>query len=183
MALNKIELNPFIIADLYKTSLVESGTNKITTKPDEILMGETLKNADAEKKQLNDEWKYLGQYKKNILLIVSYVHATYLPDEPLNFLTSILGACKLGLGDIAILNIAQAPSKMYKNVQEKFKSTNIILFGTTPTEFEMPINFPEFQIQPFNNCVFLHAPTLEQIEADKILKSKLWVSLRKMFGV
>jgi hypothetical protein len=183
MALNKIKLSPLIFADLYKNTLIESGDNKVTPETKKISTGEPLENSDTEKNQLNKEWKYLGQYKKNILLIVNYENATYLPDEPLNFLTSVLGACKLSLGDIAILNIAHTPSNLYKNIQEKFKSTHIILFGITPTGFEMPVNFPEFQVQPFNNCTFLHTPVLEQIETDKVLKSKLWVSLRKMFGV
>jgi hypothetical protein len=59
----------------------------------------------------------------------------------------------------------------------------MILLGLTPEEFEMPLNFPEFQVQPFNNCTFLHAPMLEVLEADKVLKSKLWVCLKKMFGM
>jgi hypothetical protein len=183
MELNKIKLSPQVIADLYKNTLVEPADNKITGKINEIVTIEPAENPDTEKQQLNSEWKYLGQYKKNILLIVNYENTTYLPDGPLNFLTSVLGACKLNLGDIAILNRAHVPSNLYKNIQEKFKSTHIILFGTTPAEVEMPVNFPEFQVQPFNNCIFLHTPRLEQMEADKVLKSKLWVCLRKMFGV
>jgi len=128
-------------------------------------------------------WKYLGEYKKTILLVVRYPTATYIPDEQLNFLTSVLGACKLSLGDIAILNLTNAPSVLHKDIQNKFKSSVTILFGLTPEELEMPVNFPEFQVQAFNNCTFLHTPTLEKLETDKILKSKLWVCLRKMFNL
>jgi hypothetical protein len=87
------------------------------------------------------------------------------------------------LGDIAILNLTNAPSVLHKDIQNKFKSSVTILFGLTPEELEMPVNFPEFQVQAFNNCTFLHTPTLEKLETDKILKSKLWVCLRKMFNL
>ena len=110
-----------------------------------------------------NKWNYLGEFKKGILLVVQYDAFPYLPDELLNFLTSVLGACKIGLGDVAILNIANAPSRKYKDIQEKFKPVISVLFGLTPTEFEMPATFPEFQVQTLNNCIFLHTPALEQL--------------------
>lgn len=128
------------------------------------------------------EWRYLGDYKKGILIIVRYNNEPYLPDQQLNFLASVLNACKLNLGDVAILNIAHGPFS-HKDLREKFKSRFTILFGLTPEEFEMPLSFPEFQVQAFNNCTFLHTPVIEALEADKVLKSKLWVCLKKMFGV
>ncbi|HEV8284235.1 MAG TPA: hypothetical protein VGQ09_07985 [Chitinophagaceae bacterium] len=154
----------------------ESYEKKITDSP-------PAKTDVNKSNSLIKEWKYLGQYKKNILLIVRYNASPHLPDEPLNFLTSVLGACKLSLADIAVLNIAMAPSVLYKDVQEQFKAGVTILFGLTPEEFEMPVNFPEFQVQAFNHCHFLHTPTLEELESDKILKSKLWVCLKRMFSL
>lgn len=196
MSLNHIQLNSSMLANMYRHSLVESnevqqGEEKKNTDP--LATGKEIKPNDAfiEKPvDLEDTgrhpergWKYLGENRKNFLLIVCYNDVTYLPDQQLNFLTSILGACKLSLGDVAILNISNSPSRLYTDVQEKFKSSATILFGITPLEFEMPVNFPEFQVQPFNNCIFLHTPSLEKLESDKVLKSKLWVCLRKIFGV
>jgi hypothetical protein len=177
MSLNNINLDPFLVAEMYKDVLV-----------DDHDPGREQTDPGQEKKQPaqsrgEKSWKYLGDYKKKTLFIVQYDNAVFIPDDPLNFLTTILSACKLSLADIAILNLENAPSGIYKNVQEKFKSSVTILFGITPQKFEMPINFPEFQVQPFDKCTFLSAPTIEQMENDKLLKSKLWVSLRKIFGV
>ena len=172
MALNDIQLDSSLLVDMYRNSLVEMKDSQ---------------HMQAVPKKANDEgpipWrKHLGEFGKNILLIVRYDQATYLPDVQLSFITSILGACKLGLADVAILNIARVPGG-YKHVQEKFKSSVTILFGLTPQEFEMPLDFPEFQVQPFNNCTFVHTPALEKLENDKVLKSKLWVCLRRVFGL
>ena len=180
MSLNNIQLNPALLAEMYRTSLVE--TQEINVRPEEKKHTHTAIETDGRDTNAV-RWKYLGEYKKNILIIVRYNDVPYVPNEQLNFLTTILNACKLNLGDVAILNTANSPSASYKDLQEKFKSSFTILLGLTPEEFEMPLNFPEFQVQPFNNCTFLHAPMLEVLEADKVLKSKLWVCLKKMFGM
>jgi hypothetical protein len=179
MSLNNIQLNPSLLADMYRTSLVETKEN---IRPEEKKHSRAASETDA-KDTKAVSWKYLGEYKKNILIIVRYNDVPYLPNEQLNFLTSVLSACKLNLGDVAILNTANAPSALYKDLQGKFKSNFTILLGLTPEEFEMPLSFPEFQVQAFNNCTFLHTPKLEVLENDKVLKSKLWVCLKKMFGV
>jgi len=186
MPLNNIQLNSFLLAGLYRDTLIETGE---ISREKEIVLNDSFPEKPVVKKNdllISDPivgWKYLGDYKKNILLVVRYASSTYLPDERLNFLTSILGACKLSLGDIAILNIANTPAGIYKTISEQFKSRVTVLFGITPTEFAMPVDFPEFQVQALNNCIFLHTPVLEELETDKILKSKLWVCLRRIFGV
>jgi len=177
---------------MFRNSLVD--INQTRKAREKISARSSFTNAEIKKnvsvmndpwtpKSSQDVWKYLGEYKKNILLIVRYTDTTHLPDEQLNFLISVLGACRLDLGDIAILNIANAPSVLHRNIQGKFKSAVTILFGLTPGDLEMPVNFPEFQVQAFDNCTFLHTPVLEILETDKVLKSKLWVCLRKIFGV
>lgn len=182
MALNDIQLNSALLTEMYRDSLVdinEMGHQKTSTHP--ITDRGVRENKDQVSEQTG--WKYLGNFKKNILLIVRYPIATYLPDDQMNFLTSILGACNLGLADVAIVNISNAPSPLYQELQNEFRSAVTIFFGVTPDELQMPVNFPEFQIQPFNQCVFLHAPTLEKLESDKLLKSRLWVCLRRIFNL
>jgi hypothetical protein len=179
MSINNIQLNPSLLADMYRTSLVQTKEN---VGPKEKNPVQVVKQADAtDTKALT--WRYLGEYKKGILIIVRYSDVPYLPNAQLNFLTSVLTACKLNVGDVSIFNVANGPSTFYKDLQEKFKSNFTILLGLTPEEFEMPLSFPEFQVQAFNNCTFLHTPVLEVLETDKVLKSKLWVCLKKMFGV
>jgi len=167
---------------MYKDSLIED------TELNQKLKATYIESEGATVKPIKNEshhksWNYLGEYKKSVLMIIRYQNIAYLPDAQMNFLTSVLGACKLGLADVAILNISNTPSNQYKTIYDQFKSSVIVLFGITPEEFAMPVNFPEFQVQAFNNCTFLHTPVLENLESDKILKSKLWVCLRRIFGL
>ena len=178
MALNDIQLNSALLKEMYAISLVEVREDKTDT---EIFTEASVPAASKTGSQ--KQWPMLGRIKKNILIVVRYPQHEYMPDDQLNFLVSVLGACKLSLDDVGIVNSSKVSSGYYKELMEKFSSTTTLLFGLTPQEFEMPVNFPEFQVQNFNNCTFLHAPVLEKLEADKILKSKLWVSLRKIFNL
>jgi len=161
MSLNDIQLKPSLLADLYKNSLVETTT---TTVP--------------EIKQI----KYLGNNQKKIIVVVSHPDVPFLPDDELNFLTSILAACKLSIADIAIINNTHIEqTELQKMIDSEGK--NVLLFGVEPLSIGLPINFPVFQLQPFNNRTYLHAPVLTQIESDKGLKARLWSALKVLFGI
>jgi len=161
MSLNNIQLKSSLLADLYKDSLIETS---VTSAP--------------EAKQL----KYLGNNQKNILVIVSHQTLPFLPDEELSFLTNVLAACKLSMADIGIINNYKIePTDLLNMIQSEAK--NVLLFGIEPLTIGLPINFPPFQLQPFNNRTYLHAPALSQIENDKTLKARLWSSLKVLFGI
>ncbi len=171
MGLNDIRLNSSVAASLYRNTLVEIDSKDAVQQPEPLVpVTETA-------------WKHLGNNKKNILLVVDYSNVTYLPDEELNFLASILAACKLDLGDVAIVNRQHYLEHNYKNILDHFTSKTILLFGIDPVDFGLPMAFPQFQVQAFNNSTFLYSTVLEECRKDKLLKSKLWVSLQKIFGI
>jgi hypothetical protein len=172
MDLNNIELPAFIVADLYQSSLIETG---------EIPLKAQAITATIEKEQPVNVWKSVGGNQKNVLVIVNYTDAVHLPDSDLTFLTGILGACKLSLADVAIVNLNNHPEASYKELTAFFKSKIVLLFAVEPTAFGLPMSFPHFQIQPFASNSFLFSPSLKELENDKLLKSKLWVCLKRLF--
>ena len=169
MDLNHLELPASLIEDLYKFSLV--GMNEVPVK------------LQPEKIVIESKWKWLGNNGKNILVIVKYGNGIHLPDEQLGFLTNMLTACKIGLGDVAIVNLNNHPEASYKDLLNHFKSKIVFLYGIEPATFGLPVSFPHFQVQSFANCTFLFTPSLEELDKDKVLKSKLWVCLRRIFGI
>jgi hypothetical protein len=162
MSLNNIQLKSSMLADLYRNSLVET----------------TSTIAAPEPKQL----KYLGNNQKNIIVIVSHDAVPFLPDGELSFLSNILAACKLSIADIGIVNSYNVEQTDLQNIINA-EANKVLLFGVEPLSIGLPINFPAFQLQPFNNRTYLHAPALSQIENDKGLKGRLWTSLKAMFGI
>jgi len=133
-----------------------------------------------------DAYKFLGKNGKKITILVQSPGIPFLPDNALTFLTKILEACRLTLGDVAIVNAATAPVNITA-LRRQLQPSAILLFGLEPTAIRLPINFPEFKIQPYDNCSYLSAPPLThlvaQTEESKLLKSKLWVCLKTLFSV
>ena len=179
MDLNHIKLPAAVINELYKTALVEPALN--TGVREAAISAE--KPVITSDEATTPEWKSLGSNEKNILIVVSNSDAVYLPDNDLNFLTGVLGACKLSLADVAVVNRFHYPEAGYKELIAYFKSRVILLLGVEPAAMGLPINFPHYQLQAFQNNTFLFTPPLEEIEKDKLEKSKLWVSLKRLFNV
>ena len=93
-----MKIAPETMADLYKGQLV-------------ILEGVGKKEATAafqttDKKEEAAAIRFLGNNKQKVGILVNFPEDVFLPDKHLQFLTKILEACKMNLGDVAILNYA-----------------------------------------------------------------------------
>ncbi len=170
MSINDIKLSPELLTELYPLSLVQDD-----------IMSPVIPAATANPAP-SAEKKALGENRKQILVVVEYDNAAFLPDPAFDLLSSMLTACKLSVADVAIVNI-HGKDHSYKSWLEEFNSRVVLLFNIEPAGFGLPMNFPQFQIQPFNQASFLYSPALEELDSDKVLKSKLWVSLRRLFNV
>ena len=175
MDLNNIELPASAIVELYPFSLIGS----------KAVCEEKIKEPREAHTGIRTEaqWKWLGDNKKNILVMSGAVDAVDISDKELNFLTGILGACKLTLADVAIVNRHAYPAASYKEFISFFKSKIVFLFDIEPAAFGLPMNFPAYQIQAFDGSSFLFSPSLKDLENDKSEKTKLWISLKRMFNL
>jgi hypothetical protein len=159
------QLPPITIEQIYRNLLVE------------------LEPLHSQEKESGSDVPFLGNNQQHILLIVNEPGSKYLPDSNYKFLTGILGACKLNLNDIAIVNLHNLANRNYSGLLTKLQPKVVMLFGASPAEIELPVNFPQFQVQPYNNALFLSVPDLRTIESDKLIKSKLWLCLKQIFSL
>jgi hypothetical protein len=131
-------------------------------------------------------YKFLGNNRRNVAIIVHSPGTPFLPDNQLSFLTKILEACRMNIGDIAIVNAATT-SVVITELRQQLNPNAVLLFGLEPVAIKLPINFPVFRLQPYDACTYLSAPALSQLvqnsEESKLLKSKLWVCLKTLFNV
>lgn len=171
----KTHLPGFLIADLFKHSIVLADEKPAAEK---IMPKE-------ENPVIERQW-YLGSNLQKITLMVNEKQAVYLQDDSLQFLSTILGACKLNLGDVAIVNFQNDPVD-YSLLKEKLAPRFLILFGVTAKQIQIPFTVPYYQVQQHDNCSFLLAPALDKMlgttQEAKLEKSKLWLCLKKMFNV
>ena len=166
MSLDTIQVPPLVMYDLYKNSLVALVNEQKKTK---ILSA--------------SPFNILGNNGKHILILIDHEATAFLPEQELNFLLGILSACKLTMEDVAILNIKKNDNCTYKQFTAALGSTILILFGVSPYQIQLPLEFPSYQVQAYNNQTYLIAPPLSNIEADKTEKTKLWNTLKKIFTI
>ena len=183
MDLNHVDLSPSLIAQLYGSVLIEETKSSAVVNPpgasrDEIITPSSIASAREE-----ESLKYLGENRKQILIIVDHNNAVHIPDEELSFLVAMLTACKLTIADVAILNRNNAPSLGQKQLVERFRSRVVFLFGVEPVDFGLPMSFPEFQLQAFAGATYLYAPALAAFKDNAEVKRKLWEALKRLFVI
>lgn len=166
MSLDNIQLPPIVLQQLFKHSLND------------------LKNEqNQEEKTTSKGFSTLGNNRRHILILVNSDETMYLPDDQLNFLLGILAACNLTMEDVAILNIKKNKPVTYKTVTNELKPEKLFLFGVNPVQIELPLDFPNYQVQPYNNQIYLTAPLLSQFQDNKAEKTKLWNCLKQIFAI
>ncbi len=214
MSLNNIILPDFVIADLYRRSLIQPSAADFSGLPQAISEGSTpqpearivaelqpvtktpIKESIAEKAPEKiieappvkaaepTAYKILGNNKKQITVVVNCPNDVFVPETDLQFLTKMLGACKLNMADVAIVNHATAAvaiERMKVQLQPKY----VLLFGVEPSTIQLPISFPSFKEQPYAGTTYLFTPALSELnletEEAKVLKRKLWDCLKRIF--
>jgi hypothetical protein len=151
------------------------------------LYGKCLYSLEPDKSALSDIQNtgisFLGSNQKHITILVNTEKAIYLPDEELNFLLGILTACNLSMADIALVNLAKNPGLTYTLITEQLHAAKIFLFGLPADTIALPLQFPHYQVQAFNNQVYLSSVSLNELQANKAEKLQLWACLKKIFSI
>ncbi len=161
MSFEKTRLPSSLIPDLYRDFLID----ETPAAPFPALHSNELPNLE------NNE--------KNILVIVD-IKNEILQDSDSGFLTGILAACKLNITDVALINLGLTTLSL-SEILKKHLSEKVLLFGIRPDKLDLPMRFPDFQVQRFNGKVYLTAPSLSEIARERPLKKLLWESLQKIF--
>lgn len=180
MEVEKIQLPDFVLAELYKDCIVELEEKPVEEVSEFVQDQEINQPTGATKPPI----KFLGENNKNVVVLINEPKAIIIKEDELEFLSKILLACKLNLADIAIVNFDKQ-SVSFSELKDQFKATHLLLLGVEPMSINLPFSIPQFQVQPFADTTIIYAPDLSGMlvnnEESKLLKSKLWVSLKTAF--
>ena len=175
-------LPPFVIVSLYKDELVLIDDQK-SSNANKPKKSEAVVTAPQE---IQKPISYLGDNQKKITILLQDTTAVHLADESLQFLTAILAACKLNMGDVAIVNTVHQPVQ-YTQIKTELKPSTIILFDISTAGIALPFEVPQYQVQQYDNCRFLFSAPLQSMlvktDAAKLEKGKLWNALKKTFNI
>ena len=166
MKIDNIHLSNFLCHNLFKNSLIG---------PTE---GEKIPEISKKSKI-----QHLGLNNQHILFLVNDAEHKYLSDGEMEMLTNLLTACKLSVADIALVNFAHCNHATYEDLISELKSKKILTFGISTKELGLPFNVPDFQIQKFQNQIYLFNPPMEKILNDVHLKKTLWNCLKNLFSI
>lgn len=194
MSFDSLQLPPRLIVDLYEKSLMSPVNPESRPAPDashkqsEAILPtpDPQRPGHEQSSPLNEAYRFLGSNSRHILIIVDEPEQAFLSDPHLQLLTKMLEACKLHLGDVAIVNNAVKAARI-EALRSQLNSQIILLFGVSPADAGMPIAFPPFRLQDYAGARFLYAPGLDEIdqptEEARLLKSKLWLCLKQIFNI
>ena len=182
MSFPKIILPGFIIADLYKNSLVELNA----FQDNSVALEEKEDVYDEDRRSGVEKIIYQGKNGRNVIILINQPEAPEQYKDDLNFLMNVLKACNLGLADIAIINLA-SQNIVYTAIKEQLKALHIFLFDVDAAAIKLPFSIPAFQDQRFDGVTFLVAPALSEFnkpgQEARLLKTRLWTSLKKIFDI
>jgi hypothetical protein len=187
-----IQLPDFVLVDFFRNNLVMvndiAGLPKtqVVAASQQLPTDTTISSPTKKTSLLVPKKWFLGDNQKHIVILVNDIEAVYLRDEWLQFLSNILGACKLNLGDVAIVNHANNPM-LFADFQQQLAPKHFILFDVATQQIQLPFTMPFYQLQQFGSTQFLLAPSLALMlgntDSVKMEKSRLWLSLKKMFNI
>lgn len=135
--------------------------------------------------QPSTTYPVLGHFRRRVLVVLHDAEAVHCNDTALAFLTKVIAAVGLSMEHIAILN-TNGKQVTYPELKSQWPAEVALYFGVEPASIGVPMRFPHFQVQPWDGCTFLYAPSLSELNgstpAQVEQKKQLWMALKKIFG-
>ena len=163
MSFDRLQLDPYLLARIYTQPIVPGENAPVVTEQKSI-----------------PKVKFLGENQKNIALFIQNENEAYLNEELFNLLTNILNACKLGMQDVALINILNYPAMPLSAWQQAVNAQRGIAFGIQPAALGLE-PLPSYQVHSTGGMQLLFSDALQNIAQDKAMKAKLWMGLKQLF--
>ena len=166
MSLDNIPLPAFLFRSMFGNSLVD-------------IKADITDNVIKEISEIN----FLGGNEKKIIFLFSDNQNKFLADIQMKFLYDLLTACQLTMGDIALVNFFHNKTITYRELIVHLQPKKILIFGIAANDFDLPFTIPFFQIQNFQDQVYMISPSIEELQMNTELKKQLWACLQKIFNI
>jgi len=150
---------------------------KIEEVKEVILILPAIPKIEESIKTSTSEYKYLGGNNKYFLIVVDEPNFDFLNKKDISFLTKILGAKKLEITDIAIVNLAKYPSLDFDELKSFFGFNKLLTFGFNPTILKVE-GVVSNKKSMFKNVAVLGTWHLSIIDGDVSKKTTFWNELK-----
>jgi hypothetical protein len=166
MSIDKVPIPAFLYQSLFGKNLVnvkaETANNPIKASP---------------------AISFLGGNEKKIIFLVDDAQNKFLADGQVKLIYDLLTACQLTMADIALVNFSYNKLLTYKELTNQLQPKKVLIFGVSAGDLGLPFTIPFFQIQNFQEQVYMLGPAVHDLQLSTELRKQLWACLQKIFNI
>jgi hypothetical protein len=123
-------------------------------------------------------FKFMGENKKEVLILTEDKNQEYISDTDAILLGKILTAVGLTLNDVALVNIASYQNLDWMKLRTEVKYRYMIAFTPSAALLHKNLQIPLYTTKRTNTLDFLISDTLASLEQSIEQKKKLWGNLK-----
>jgi hypothetical protein len=166
MSIDNIPLPAFLIQSIFGNNLVDVSTD-----------------IAANDSKTDPGISFLGGNEKKIAFLFNDDKNKFLADMQVKFLYDLLAACKLTMADVALVNFFHNNTVTYRELTAWLQPKKVLMFGISANDLDLPFTIPFFQMQNFQEQVYMISPSIEEVQVNIELKKRLWACLQKIFNL
>ncbi len=125
------------------------------------------------------DFKYLGNNKKNILILVNDSANEVSTEQGRELLRKLVYAIALTGKDFALVNYANYSTATYADFSDFFACKLVLAFGVKPMQLGLAEQ-PLHQLNEIGETKLVFTTNLHDLESDPASKKVLWASLQKL---
>jgi hypothetical protein len=159
---------------------IPAQASSLPVQPAEL---DNIKSAEALKEDIGipvqADFEYQGENNKYFLVLIDDKIHTRMNPVHLEMLLKVMGAKKLELRDLAILNINRYPGLKYTALKTFFSCNRLAMFGVTPEQIAMPAVKPN-KAETVGNVKVLVTYSLEEMRNNADKKREFWNVMKNL---
>lgn len=125
-------------------------------------------------------FKFLGQNKRNILILVNDEENEVSDEAGRELLRKIVKSVNLTANDFALLNYSKYQGTGFKQLQDYFSCNLVFSFGVTPSHLAIATAHPEHAVVLEGNVKMIFSAELKTLDQNPAGKKALWGSLQSL---
>jgi len=127
-----------------------------------------------------EEFIYQGSKAKGILFILRYPAYPYFSPEAEEAFVKTIGALKLTVADVAVVNLANAHNlNDFKRIMSFFTPKKIILLGVEPLSLQLP-EIAHTSYMHGRIATVFNTYSFEEMFADMVKKKAFWTEFKSL---
>jgi hypothetical protein len=124
-------------------------------------------------------FNYLGQHKKNFLIITHYQNTDFIAPNHLTALENTIKRLDFSLDDVAILNRAKHPEATLEQLTTFFSPQRMLVLGQDALPAELK-SITMNKLHPLNTCRTLLTFSFDEMMDNNEYKKAFWEQMKQL---